>query len=135
MIPVGLHVLDAPPTSSELVDVLTLVATFARPAAEQGQATMLPSLPQVIARGLNWDYERIHTRLNQDQTAQEQWEQIETISREALQRFVTAAPHEREVVVDTYLQQAAHIPPPHADTALGFSGRSVAASGRQSGAR
>ncbi len=111
MIPVGLHVLDAPPPSSELVDVLALVATFARPAAEQGQEVMLPSLPQVIARGLNWDYEYIRTRLNQDQTAQEQWEQIDMISREALQRFVTAAPHERDMVVDTYLQQAAHIPP------------------------
>lgn len=138
MIPVGLHVLDAPPSETELVDILALVAAFARPVVEQTRgsghktgAPLLP-LPQLIAAGLGWDYEQIRAQLKHDRTVQTRWDQIDTISREAIRLFVagtsdrplatnhrrltaasgvSAGSGQRAAVVDRYLEQTANIKP------------------------
>ncbi|MBA3946649.1 MAG: magnesium chelatase subunit H, partial [Herpetosiphonaceae bacterium] len=83
MIPLGLHVLGAPPAAGELVDILALVATFARP-----DPALLP-LPQLIAKGLGLDYDGLRGRLKTDRTAQERWERIDRITHDALQQFMT----------------------------------------------
>jgi cobalamin biosynthesis Mg chelatase CobN len=50
MIPLGLHILGKAPTDTELVDMLSLVATF-NPGKHPTQDVKLPTLPALIARG------------------------------------------------------------------------------------
>jgi len=116
MIPVGLHVLDEPPSHAELIDILTLVATFAQPRIDKNDTTTLPPLPRLIAAGHGWDYDELRVRLNSSRTAQERWEQIDTICREAMRLFVEQRTENKEQKpdqhrVDTYLQNAAQIRP------------------------
>ncbi len=110
MIPVGLHVLGQPPGENELVDMLALVVTFARPDPD-----LLP-LPQLIAAGLGWDYAALRSNLKRDQVAQQRWEQIDRMCREAVRRFVTAADERPAAAMrhaslpaDSYLQREANI--------------------------
>lgn len=121
MIPMGLHVIGETFETNELVDILTLVSTFARPTASRG-GSPLPPLPQLVATGLGWNYEELRTQLKQSRTAQERWEQIDAICHEAMRLLVQATAdngpqttgaviHRSSSAVDTYLAQAAHIKP------------------------
>jgi magnesium chelatase subunit H len=125
MIPVGLHVLDTPPATEELVDVLAMVAAFqkvsvtpdalsnshpvnagAKPAPLPAQIT----LPALVAAGRGLDYADLVTRLKHDHAAQEEWDAIDAICREAMRLFVETQAQSRDNV-DAYLQQAARITP------------------------
>ncbi|MCG8346420.1 MAG: magnesium chelatase subunit H [Chloroflexales bacterium] len=113
MIPVGLHVLGTPPAASERADILGLVAAFARPDPKG-----LP-LPHLVAHGLGWDYANLCARLKHDPAAQQRWEQVHGIVREAINRFVDlgfaadnpVAKFQALKSVDEYLHTAAQIRP------------------------
>lgn len=112
MIPLGLHILGTPPSDTELVDILALVAAF-NPVQHPQRDAKLPTLPALIARGLGWDFRKLQETLKHDSTAQARWEQIETIVHEAMRLFVEAAAQEPldATAVDAYLQRTARIPP------------------------
>lgn len=114
MIPAGLHILGTPPEISELVDMLALVAAFAQPDPA------LPPLPQVVANALGYDYAELRKRLKDSRTAQEQWERLDSICREAVRRFVgddsqimgNGQPGTgHTAAADSYVQQAAGVEP------------------------
>ncbi|MEM8531954.1 MAG: magnesium chelatase subunit H [Chloroflexota bacterium] len=93
MIPLGLHVLGNAPKTEELTDVLALVAAFVRPTYGEASvhvqgATMPEPLPHLIATGLGHNYEDLRDRIKTDRHAQAIWEEIDTICREAMRRFV-----------------------------------------------
>jgi magnesium chelatase subunit H len=126
MIPMGLHVLGKPATANELTDILSLIATFTQPDKK------LAPLPKMIAENFGWDYEALRKDLKTTREAQERWEQIETICREAMRLFITTTDSQhgtveddhplsvdllstsyntRRSVADTYLQKEARIKP------------------------
>jgi magnesium chelatase subunit H len=125
MIPVGLHVLGQTPGPAELADVLSLVAAFYRPVLA-GSATPAP-LPQLVAARLGWDYEAIRGSLKRDSVAQQRWERVDAIVKEAMRLFVAVTTGDRHLttadlgsrsagggrwsVVDGYLSREAHIHP------------------------
>jgi len=116
MIPVGLHILGEAPSQEELIDILALIAAFAQPKIGKNGTTTLTPLPRMVATGLGQDYEELRANLKTSRTAQEHWEQIDTICREAMRLFVEQRttnneqkPDQRKV--DAYLQQAAQIRP------------------------
>ncbi len=137
MIPVGLHVLGQAPAEEELIDILALVTTFKelpieRDALRNGQSPAQLTLPRLVALSSGWDYETIRDRLKVDREAQERWERINTICREAMRLLVaattasktpssnatsvtthahTAKAGERFASIDAYLQQEAQIKP------------------------
>ncbi|MDZ4718118.1 MAG: magnesium chelatase subunit H [Roseiflexaceae bacterium] len=102
MIPIGLHVLGKPPSAPEAADMLGLIASFHSPRPD-----MRP-LPQQIATGLGWDYRAIRDRLTNDTQAQQRYERIEAIVREALNLFVHDHTYRS---VDTFLAREANIKP------------------------
>jgi magnesium chelatase subunit H len=104
MIPVGLHVLGAPPSPAELADILALVAAFHRVPAGQGTAT----LPALVAAGRGWELEQLRARLTSEREAQERWERVDAICREALARFVAEG---SPAGADALLQREAGIRP------------------------
>ncbi len=125
MIPMGLHVLGQPPSPVELVDFLALAAAFVRPpSAEKGNhsrrdSTLAP-LPQMVASGLGWDYEQLRANLKRDRSAQERWERIDAIVREAMRLLIAAISDEHRITkqqreaalyaeADSYLATQAHI--------------------------
>ncbi len=121
MIPMGLHVLGQAPSPAELVDFLALSSAFARPRTGHGDETLLP-LPELVANGMGWDYETIRDTMKHDRTAQERWEKIDKIIREAMRRFIDLSDAERKSAmaggrhgshnsVDAYLSTAANIKP------------------------
>jgi len=84
LIPTGLHVFGRPSNDAELVDLLTMVASFDRP--ELG----ICSLPSLVARGLGFnDY----TTLLKDSKSSEQRlrerERVEAIVRKAISSFIS----------------------------------------------
>jgi magnesium chelatase subunit H len=85
MIPMGLHVLGKAPSTGELADILALMTSFNQPDQK------LKPLPQMIADGKGWDYGELRANLKTDRTSQERWEQVETLCREAMTRFVSAS--------------------------------------------
>ncbi len=107
MIPLGLHVLGTPPVAAELVDVLALVAAFAQPDQK------LATLPRVVAHSLGYNYEYLRDNLKTDRIAQERWEQVDTICREAMRRFIVPQPDGTiayaPAIADAYLVDAAKI--------------------------
>lgn len=109
MIPLGLHVLGAPPVAAELVDMLALVAAFAQPSAS------LPTLPRIVAAARGDDYEQLRDRLKRDREAQVRWEALDRICRGALSAFVV--PGEGDAVMfapaiaDAYLLAEAKVKP------------------------
>ncbi len=87
MIPVGLHVLGEPPQAGEQIDVLSLIASFARVPRGHQQPPLEP-LPHIVARALGVDYGAITGRLRHDPAAQERYRQIEAICRAAVTALV-----------------------------------------------
>jgi magnesium chelatase subunit H len=108
MIPVGLHVLGAEPSLEALTDVLALVSAFVRPQVGGTGSAQLPPLPQLVARGLGWNYEALQATLLRDRGAQEKWEQINTLVREAMRLFVSKQQPE---AADAFLFAEARINP------------------------
>ena len=100
LIPTGLHVLGAAPNPAALADVLALVAAFHRP---QG----LRTLPETVAAGLGWDYEQLRAAMRHSREAQERWERVDAIVRQAMRLFVTGVTAD----VDVYLKHEANIAP------------------------
>ncbi len=88
MIPAGLHVFGQPPAAAELVDLLTLTATFHQIPLRGGATASLPAL---VAQGLGFEYLALRERLADDLEAQVHWQRIEQICKEAISRFVAAA--------------------------------------------
>lgn len=82
MIPVGLHVLDKEADPIELTDVLALVAAFARPAGMQQPLTHL------VAAGLGYDYPRIQLELSRQRQAQQAFQQVNALVRDAMRALV-----------------------------------------------
>jgi magnesium chelatase subunit H len=121
MIPVGLHVLGHTPGAPELADVLALVAAFYRPVLA-GSATPAP-LPQLVAARLGWDYEALRGSIKRDALAQQRWERVDGIVKEAMRLLVAAytqhaaggrVPDLQATIysaAEAYLQQAAGIRP------------------------
>jgi magnesium chelatase subunit H len=90
MIPAGLHVFGAPPSTEELVDLLALTATFHR-FRLRGEETTLPAL---VARSMGLDYTTLQERVASDLQAQESWRAVEARCKESIRRFVGGAPLE-----------------------------------------
>lgn len=103
LIPVGLHVLGAPPAPAERADILALVAAFARPDPK------LPPLPQLVARGLGHDHAQLTANLQRDPAAQAAWQQVDAICREAVRRLIVADGDPAEA--DRYLTETVQIRP------------------------
>jgi magnesium chelatase subunit H len=110
MIPVGLHVLGQTPSAAELADVLALAASFTRPPAGHGHEPYA-ALPQLVASGLGWDYEALRASLAHDRTAQERWEQIDALVRQATRLLVeTSAEHGGITPFTRFLAAEARVP-------------------------
>lgn len=90
LIPVGLHVLGRPPEAAELTDILTMVATFQRPAPGA------PTLPERVAAAMGFDYTSLRQAVASDATAQERWRMVEERCRAAVRRMVEGGPLEVE---------------------------------------
>jgi magnesium chelatase subunit H len=103
MIPIGLHVLGQTPGCAELIDTLTLVATFVNPQANQ------VTLPRLVAHGLGYEYEALRDSLAHDSHAQQCWTQVNTIVHEAIQLLVVN--QYQPAAADRFLQQQAGIRP------------------------
>ena len=114
MIPLGLHVLGEPPVREELIDTIALVAAFTRPKHATRRDETLAPLPELIAQGCGWDFQTLRRTIKSDATAQQRWDQIDAIGREAMRLLVdayhTTTPF-NAATVDQYLHQAAHIQP------------------------
>ncbi len=82
MVPVGLHVLDKEPDPVELTDVLALVAAFARPAGVKQPLTHL------VAAGMGHDYAGLQAALQHSRQAQEIYQQIDALVRQAMRALV-----------------------------------------------
>jgi len=114
MIPLGLHVLGEPPVQEELIDTIALVAAFTRPKHPTQRNETLSPLPELLAQGLGWDFQRLRRQLKSDATAQQRWDQIDALSREAMRLLVEAYRTTKPfsaATVDRYLQQNANLTP------------------------
>ncbi len=109
MIPMGLHVLGESPTEEVLIDILALVAAFTR--VPIGRDKMLPPLPHLVAKGLGWDFQELRKKIKSDAAAQDCWDRIDEICREAIRHFVAeSGSAERDTTAaDAYLQDVAGI--------------------------
>jgi magnesium chelatase subunit H len=85
LIPTGLHIFGRPSNDAELVDLLTMVASFDRP--ELG----IVALPNIVARGLGFnDYSMlVKDGTNSEERLRER-ERVEAIARNAIWSFVSA---------------------------------------------
>ena len=81
MIPLGLHIMGEAPTPESVSDHLALLAAHSRPELEG------KSLPELICHHLNYDYGELLDHLGNDREAQQRWQQVSSINREALKRF------------------------------------------------
>ncbi len=81
MIPLGLHIMGEAPSPESVSDHLALLAQHARPELDG------KSLPELICNHLNYDYQEILDQLGTNREAQERWQQVSAISREAVKRF------------------------------------------------
>jgi magnesium chelatase subunit H len=81
MIPLGLHIMGEAPTPESVSDHLALLAAHSRPELDG------KSLPELICHHLNYDYGELQDKLASDRQAQERWQQVSGINREAVKRF------------------------------------------------
>ncbi|NTV65529.1 MAG: magnesium chelatase subunit H, partial [Oscillochloris sp.] len=105
LIPIGLHVLGRPPAIEELVDILTLVATFQRP--QPGA----PTLPELVAAGLGYRYADLGAGMSRDPLLQDRYRQVEGICKEAMRRFVSVDAAAAQPAAAAYLHEAAKVDP------------------------
>lgn len=86
LIPTGLHVFGRAPGDTEIIDLLSMVASFDRP--EMG----IRSLPDLIAEGLGFGgYSNLLEQSALSEARLAEREQVEAITREAITRFVADA--------------------------------------------
>ncbi len=81
MIPLGLHVMGEASSPESVSEHLALLAAHSRPELDG------KSLPELIANHLNYDYHQVLDQLSTNREAQQKWQQISTISHEAIKRF------------------------------------------------
>ena len=81
MIPLGLHIMGEAPSPESVGDNLALLAEHTRPELD-GR-----SLPELICKHLNFDYQQTLDQLGTDREAQERWQKVSAISRESVKRF------------------------------------------------
>ena len=81
MIPLGLHIMGAAPSLESVSDHLALLAGHSRPELDG------KSLPELICNHLNYDYLQLLDHLETNREAQQRWQQVSEISREAVKRF------------------------------------------------
>ena len=81
MIPLGLHIMGEAPSPASVTDHLALLAAHSRPELDG------KSLQELICNHLDYDYNELINNLESNRQAQQQWQQVSTISREAIQHF------------------------------------------------
>ncbi|NTV06499.1 MAG: magnesium chelatase subunit H [Chlorobiaceae bacterium] len=81
MIPLGLHIMGEAPLPESLSDHLALLAAHSRPELDG------KSLPELICNHLHYDYQELLNNSGSDRKAQERWQQVSAICREAVKRF------------------------------------------------
>lgn len=81
MIPLGLHIMGQAPTPESVSDHLALLAAHSRPELDG------KSLPELLCHHLGYDYEELLDTLGSDRKAQERWQRVSAINREAVKRF------------------------------------------------
>ncbi len=81
MIPLGLHIMGEAPSPESLGDHLALLAQHSRPELD-GR-----SLPEVISSHLHFDYQKLLDLMERDSEAQQGWQRVTSISREAVRLF------------------------------------------------
>ncbi len=112
MIPMGLHILGKSPADEELIDILALAAAFTQ-ARDGRTGEKLPALPNLIAAGNGWDFQALRKLLKTDVNAQEQWHQVDVITREAV-RLMVAGSYDGKLDTtdaDRYLEQCGGVRP------------------------
>ena len=86
MIPLGLHVLGENASVGSLTDNLTLLVSHARPELDDR------SLPELVSAGLGLDCRTLAEKHEEDMALRDSWQQVASICREALRRFVGTIP-------------------------------------------
>ncbi len=81
MIPLGLHIMGQAPAPESVSDHLALLAAHSRPELDG------KSLPELLCQHLNYDYTELLDTLDSDRKAQERWQQVMAMNREAVKRF------------------------------------------------
>ena len=81
MIPLGLHIMGEAPSPESVGDHLALLAEHSRPELEG------KSLPELVCNHLGYDYNQLMDNLGSNRDAQQRWQKVSTISREAVKRF------------------------------------------------
>lgn len=105
LIPTRLHVFGRPSDSRELADLLTMVASFDRP--ELG----VRSLPNLIAESLGLlDYPALLAESARSEQRMADREHVESILREAIQLFATAADDNGANAASNFLSERAAVP-------------------------
>jgi magnesium chelatase subunit H len=90
MIPAGLHVFGQAPGAAELVDLLSLTASFRRFKLRAGEAT----LPELVARASGLDHGALQAQAARSIEAQEQLRRVELLGKQAIRRLVDGGPLE-----------------------------------------
>ncbi len=112
MIPMGLHILGKSPEDVELVDILSLAAAFTQTRDGHTGKNLSP-LPNMIAAGNGWDFQKLRKLLKTDVEAQEQWHEVDVITHNAVGMMV-AASHDGildTIEADRYLDNRGGIRP------------------------
>ena len=81
MIPLGLHIMGEAPSPESASDNLALLAAHNRPELDG------KSLPELVCRHLHYDFGQLQDLMGSDRDAQQKWQQVSAISREAVKRF------------------------------------------------
>ena len=81
MIPLGLHIMGEAPSPESVSDHLALLAEHSRPELDG------KSLPELVCNHLGYDYNQLMDNLGRDRWAQQRWQQVSTISRDAVKHF------------------------------------------------
>jgi magnesium chelatase subunit H len=96
MIPLGLHIMGEAPAPESLCDHLALLAAHSRPELD-GR-----TLPEMIARALHYDYNRIIDAMDTDIELQHQWKRVTSISRETVKKFLGTIPSRNNPAMTVY---------------------------------
>ncbi|KZK73427.1 MAG: magnesium chelatase [Pelodictyon luteolum] len=117
MIPLGLHIMGEAPSPDSLADQLALIASHPQ-ASLEGK-----SLPEIIAGKLHLDYHALEEQKNTESKAQQEWQELHAISREAVRRFTgritRETGRERNIPVRDLLEGSMAVRAAEADRYLG----------------
>ena len=93
MIPLGLHIMGEAPSPESVSDHLALLAAHSRPELDG------KSLPEVICHHLNYNFKELLDQSGTDREAQQKWQRVSTISREAVKRFTGHIHPEKKITL------------------------------------